>query len=102
MFHLQDDPEPLPQAPTARADDKGAFQVTTFQSNDGLPVGKYKVTVVWQKLIVHMGQEQPGGPDMLEGKYNDPKTTPLEASVTKGMGPLTFELKERVSKRPTP
>src|SRR5262245_3832347 len=91
-FYLQDDPNPLPLHPTARVEKDGTFQVSTYATNDGLPEGEYRVTASWQDFKVVMGQEQPKGPDKLKNKYGDPNTTPLRATVKKGMASLRYEL----------
>jgi hypothetical protein len=95
-FYLQDDPDPLPSHPTTTVrvekggeiQEDGAFQVSTYRLNDGLPEGRYKVTVVLQKLKIKMGREEAESKDELDGKYGDPAKTPLEITVTrKGMEP---------------
>jgi hypothetical protein len=91
-FYLQNDPEPLPLHPSTRVGEDGGFQVSTYDRNDGLPEGEYVVTVRWRKWIVEMNEEREHGPDLLSGKYSDPKTSTLRATVKKGMGPLRLEV----------
>ena len=94
LFHIQnDDGEPLPLVPGGTVQDDGSFQVSTYAANDGLPVGEYKVTITWQKTKIYMGEARAAGPDLLRGKYMNPKQTPLHARVTsEGLDPRTFEL----------
>jgi hypothetical protein len=91
FFHIQNDD--LGFNPKGTVEEDGSFQVSTDGPNDGLPVGKYKVTITWHKTKVLMGQKERVGPDLLQGKYKDPNKTPLRATVTsEGLDPKTFKL----------
>jgi hypothetical protein len=94
LFYLQNDQgDPLPMVPGARVADDGSFQPSTYTAKDGLPIGDYKVTATWQAMEVHMGRQRPAGQDRLQGKYKDPKSTPLRARVTSsGLEPQRFDL----------
>jgi hypothetical protein len=75
--------------PFARVDKDGAFQVTTYDTNDGAPVGDYRVTVYWPENPDARGPS----PDRLKGKYADPATTPLKATIdAKKLDLPAFEL----------
>lgn len=50
----------------------GSYQPGTYGTNDGLPGGKYLVTVVWPQMIDFDGLETPGE-DRLRGRYADPE-----------------------------
>jgi hypothetical protein len=63
--------------PFARADKDGAFQVTTYETHDGAPQGDYRVTVYWPENPDARGPS----PDRLKGKYANPATTPLKATI---------------------
>jgi hypothetical protein len=57
----------------------GSFELTTLAENDGAPPGRYTVTVEWRpkkKSVM-----QPDGPDRLNGRYADPKTSKIEVMV---------------------
>jgi hypothetical protein len=58
--------------PTAVIDAEGKFRPSTYTAGDGLPAGKYNVTVEWPKITVDQGEEQMG-PDQLGGRYKNPK-----------------------------
>jgi hypothetical protein len=99
-FYLQDDPEPLPLNPGAKVrlpggvpEDNGAFRVSTYTMDDGLPEGRYKVTATLRKTTVRMATKVPSGPDLLGGRYGDPRKTPLEVTIKKGMGAVRLEVK---------
>jgi len=83
-FYLQNDPEPLPLHPSATVEKDGSFRPSTYDKNDGLPEGDYKVTVTWQRTRITMGVEKPYGPDRLKNKYKDSGTTPLRVTIKKG------------------
>jgi hypothetical protein len=72
----------MPTASTAMTDDNGKFSLSTYGLADGVPEGDYAVTFMWGKL--NLFSMQYGGPDKLNNKYNDPKTTPFKIKVEKG------------------
>jgi hypothetical protein len=64
----------------ASTDSSGTFTVSTYDANDGAPVGDYKVTVECYKLLGSNGQLQPG-PNFLPPKYSQTQTSTLAISV---------------------
>lgn len=60
-------------------DDNGEFQLTTIEAGDGAPVGDYVVTVV-ATFISKQGQDV-SVPDLLRGRYADPKTSRLKVTI---------------------
>ena len=67
----------------------GSFQMSTYKPNDGVPVGEYKVTVVWRE------ERADGiGANRLPAKYASVETTPLAVTVVAGDNRLTLELKK--------
>ncbi len=109
---------PQVASPTTQTDDSGAFSLSTYYADDGAPAGDYKVTVIWAAPVLAVatgvelsdddlasgefdppsasqGREDPReassfGNDRLKGKYADPGTTPLKATIT-AEGPNRFE-----------
>jgi hypothetical protein len=86
-FHPDADSVARNALPVAKTDAGGKFQLTTWSANDGAPPGDYDVTVVWidasqvdecqcEDLIKH---------DRLRGRYADPETTWLHATVRPGV-----------------
>lgn len=57
----------------------GSFELSTYTSGDGLPVGDYALTFEWKKL--DLMTRSYGGPDKLKKRYNDPKKPKIEFSV---------------------
>jgi hypothetical protein len=86
--------------PSGQTGDDGSFTLTTGVKN-GAPAGEYAVTVVWpgepkEGPKKKMSTEAPEveRPDRLSGRYADPKTSGLAATVKTGKNELApFELK---------
>jgi hypothetical protein len=70
-----------PEVPSTASftDASGRFALSTFETGDGAPAGKYKLTFVWGQLNMLNGQY--GGPDKLGGRYRKPETSPVEVTV---------------------
>jgi hypothetical protein len=65
--------------PSGRVNEAGDFVVTTYAKDDGAPAGEYGVRVFWQ-----LPQTSPfdgDGPDILQGRYNDPKAPAFSFTV---------------------
>ncbi len=65
----------------------GSFRLSTYKSFDGAPAGRYAVTIVYPSPERKENGEN-AGPDLLNGRYADAKTTPLSAEVKKGANNL--------------
>jgi hypothetical protein len=91
MFHPMD--SSIPHVATGQTGADGKFHVT-YDKKVGIPVGKYKVTVVWPDPAMKPTESQkmmglaPDAPDLLGGKYASKASTPLEMEVTSGMKEL--------------
>jgi hypothetical protein len=59
--------------PRAVVEEDGSFQVSTYQKNDGAPVGHYRITISW-KLVKAADEE---GPELLPPRYQDPDKSGL-------------------------
>lgn len=68
-----------PQA-TATVGKDGTFRLSTNATFDGAAAGDYAVTIVYPSPEKKL-DEVNVGPDLLQGKYADPKTTTLKAEV---------------------
>lgn len=64
----------------AFTDKDGKFAISTFESGDGAPPGKYKVTFMWGQINLLNGQY--GGPDKLKGRYKKATDSKHEVTVT--------------------
>lgn len=69
--------------PSARVAPNGAFQLNTFEMNDGAIVGEYAVTVLWTGSNPDLPR-----PDLFQGRYSDPKKPVLKVSIKEGENAL--------------
>lgn len=78
------------QHPTVSASltgEGGKFEISTYESGDGVPAGEYVLTFEWKQLnLVTMNF---GGPDRLNKRYNDPAKSEVRFKVEEGAkGPI--------------
>jgi hypothetical protein len=71
-----------PTHSSAFTDKEGKFEISTYESADGVPEGEYKLTFVWGKM--NMVSMTYGGPDKLNGRYADPAASQHPVTVEKG------------------
>ena len=77
-------PSPGQDTPTiAVTGPDGGFRPSTRLANDGAPDGDYSVTAVWRKVTIVEGEEIQGN-DLLGGKYSNPGTSTLQATIRRG------------------
>lgn len=95
IFHPQGGSEEVQTLrPHGTVDAEGNFVLTTYDPDDGAPAGDYKVTVIWpgespeDALDAEDPEHVPSGPDRLQGRYKDPETSGLTATVTEGTNDL--------------
>jgi hypothetical protein len=84
--------DPWGASPHGAVDADGAFQVSTYQLNDGAPSGNYAATIVWRgpnPRAEGEGDDDRQGPDYLAGRYTDPQSSPWR--VTIGREPVRLE-----------
>lgn len=93
ILHPVDDREARPLRPAANVAADGSFHVSTYVKDDGAPPGEYAVTVTWPMAAENAPPEDNEGPDWLQGRCNDPKTSPWRIRVEKQPGDAgTFDL----------
>ncbi|MFZ1932930.1 MAG: hypothetical protein WAU84_04205, partial [Thermoguttaceae bacterium] len=73
--------------PGAEVGPDGEFRLSTYASYDGAPPGSYAVLIVYPSPAKKVDEEN-AGPDLLQGCYADPKTTPLRAEIKQGTNDL--------------
>ena len=71
-----------PTISSAFTDDQGKFEISTYESSDGVPAGEYVLTFVWGEWNLISGSY--GGPDKLKDRYTDPKTSEIKVTVKEG------------------
>ncbi|WP_406694224.1 hypothetical protein V5E97_24445 [Singulisphaera sp. Ch08] len=81
--------------PSATTGEDGTFQLSSYEQNDGAPLGGYSVTIQWYqpdakltkgKKAIPAGFARPS--DRLQGKYKDPKKSPWQVTITEGTNVL--------------
>ncbi len=87
-----DGSDPQARRPGAQVGQDGSFRLSTYVSYDGAPAGRYAVMIIYPSPERKENGEN-AGPDLLLGRYADPKTTPLAVEVKEGTNNLEpFEL----------
>ncbi len=95
VFHPTDKGRENDPKPVATVKDDGTFTLSTFGEGDGAPAGEYVVTIVWNRKpkegkISLSSEGGGGGTDRLGGRYGDPRSPKLKATVN-AAGPNSFE-----------
>lgn len=68
--------------PRAKTDDQGNFQVTTFESFDGAPEGKYRLAFSWQGPLAGLSEEEQDLlKERLKAKYLKAETAGFEVTI---------------------
>jgi hypothetical protein len=99
FFHPKDG-DIQAQRPTGVTREDGSFTLTTG-TKEGAPVGQYTVTITWPEEQTapkfKPGSTEPDekpATDRLGGRYADPKTSTLQATIKSGSNTLPpFDLK---------
>jgi hypothetical protein len=90
---LLDTSDPKRPRPGGQVRPDGSFRLSTYASHDGAPPGRYAVVIVYRSAEKKVDDEN-RGPDLLRGRYADPKTTPLRVEVKEGENTLEpFDLR---------
>ena len=77
----------------AMVDADGSYRPSTYTEHDGVPAGRYAVTVIWPKVAMKLGEEVVG-PDQLDGKYSNKDKPVQTVTVKEGENQFPpFELK---------
>lgn len=71
-----------PTVSQTESDPEGNFKISTYAAGDGVPAGEYTLTFTW--LEFNIMSRSYGGPDKLNGKYSDPKTSEIKITVKEG------------------
>lgn len=88
---------------TGKIVDGEIVEVTTFEPNDGVPVGNHKVAVFAQEeadsaVVSNPGEKQKlgagymGGASTLPARYGDPEKSGFTAEIAEGENTVKFEL----------
>ncbi len=71
-----------PTISSALTMEDGKFEISTYESGDGLPPGDYVLTFMWGKMNLIAGNY--GGPDLLKKKYLNPDKSEFKVTVKEG------------------
>ncbi len=85
--------------PSATTGEDGTFQLSSYEQDDGAPVGGYSVTIQWLQSDANANAKATKGKkampsgfarqsDRLQGKYKDPKKSPWQVTITEGTNVL--------------
>lgn len=95
VFYPTTPAEPGQKVPTpsATTDASGEYRLDSYEVEDGAPAGEFKVTVVWPEPPPANATGEFDLKDRLRGRYSNPQTTQLTATVEEGGGEIpAFEL----------
>ena len=67
-----------PAVPRAVVQKDGTFALTTYEAGDGVPPGRYRVSVYWRRQGQEDGDE---GPFLIPERYSRPESSGLEIEV---------------------
>ncbi|MEZ6141207.1 MAG: hypothetical protein R3B84_11615 [Zavarzinella sp.] len=91
-FYPADQPVRSARVSRAYADADGRFEVTTYELNDGMPLGDYNVILWWPEGKRNPSDLETGDePDRLKRAYNDPEKSTIQFTVKPETN--TFQLK---------
>jgi hypothetical protein len=74
--------------PRAQVQEDGTFLLSTYDANDGAPVGEYKVTVELHNFVKSKNGDISRGPNVLPKQYGLPKTSPITVQIAGGENQL--------------
>jgi hypothetical protein len=87
VFHPVGNADPKAPRSFATLEKDGSFELSTFDTRDGAPVGDYAVTLTWE--LPAKGGDDDSGPDLLRNTvYSNPARTPLKATIKPGRNEL--------------
>ncbi|HEY3965857.1 MAG TPA: hypothetical protein VGM05_14960 [Planctomycetaceae bacterium] len=69
-------------SPRGDVDETGEFRLTTFETYDGAPEGKYAVTISWKDPENRGGDDSNRFPELLPTRYQNPATSGLLVEIT--------------------
>jgi hypothetical protein len=90
-----DEADPNPVRPVGRAEESGAYVLSSYVSGDGAPAGEYIVIFEWRERSGLL-KNNFDGRDRLGGKYANPKTSQYRVTIEKRPNDLPrYELKSK-------
>ena len=74
--------------PHGQVQSDGTFELTSYSSNDGAPLGEYSVTLELRKIVKYPSGDAGPGPNLIPAKYAKPSTSPVVVRVDAGTNRL--------------
>ncbi len=74
--------------PHGQVQSDGTFDLTSYGSNDGAPLGEYIVTLEFRKIVKYPSGDAGPGPNLIPAKYAKPNTSPVVVRVDAGTNRL--------------
>ncbi|MBI3862304.1 MAG: hypothetical protein HY290_10455 [Planctomycetia bacterium] len=71
-------------SPRGDVDEKGEFQLTTFDTFDGAPEGRYAVTISWKDPEGRGGDDSDKYPELLPARFQDSRLSGLSVTIDPG------------------
>jgi hypothetical protein len=59
----------------------GTFELTSYKTGDGAPVGEYVVTFELRKVVTYPSGDAGPGPNLIPSKYAKPNTSPVTVKI---------------------
>jgi len=75
--------------PHAEVGPDGSFRISTYKEADGAPEGEYIVTITWPESRKDPETGDDVSDDRLQGRYADPSTSKLRATIKPGDNELS-------------
>src|SRR5262249_13776589 len=91
FYYINPKDKKLTQRADALCDEDGTFVLSTYEPNDGIPVGEYAVSVALRQP--RWDDEGRPGKNLLPAKYASPRTSELTFTVKEGTNEFVIELK---------
>lgn len=84
FYGLDDNNQSVAPFPRAITNERGEFQLTSYENGDGAPAGRYSVTLVWPTSHSTDPETVDESRDRFRGKYASADTSTLTAEVVAG------------------
>ena len=94
-IHSRNLASPVELTPSAITSADGAFELSTYETGDGVPPGDYQVTFVWGEINIINGQY---GGDKFQGRYAIPEHSAILLTIGSGDDPVDLGTIELTSK----
>ena len=80
--------------PNGVVDEQGAYTISSYVAGDGAPAGEWTVPIVWpdpkvdEKTRKALEEEGNSVPDVFQGRFSKPETSPWKVTIAEGENSL--------------